>query len=83
MMPCKKTLLCSCKHPEKSRVLSLGSTGISAVNTGETILHSGIGIKPGIKSLGSNDKSKAALRNRLSDVKCLIIDERSMVSSDL
>ena len=83
MMSHKKTLLCSCKHPEKSRVLSLGPTGISAVNIGETIIHSDIGIKPGIKLLGSNDRSKVALRNRLSDMKCLFIDERSMVSSDL
>ena len=30
-----------------------------------------------------NDKSKAASRNRLSEVKLLIIDELSMVSSDL
>ena len=33
-----------------------------------------IGIKPGTKVLGLNDKSKAALRNRSSDVKFLIID---------
>ena len=29
--------------------------------------------------LGLNEKSKAALRNRLSEVKLLIIDELSMV----
>ena len=61
----------------------LGPTGISAVNIGGTTVHSGLGIKPGRKLLGLNDKSKAALRNRLSEVKLLIIDKLSMVSSDL
>ena len=61
----------------------LGATGIAAVNIVGTIIHSGLRIKPGIKQLCLNDKSKAALRNRLSEVKFLIIDELSMVSSDL
>ena len=33
--------------------------------------------------LGLNDKSNAALRNRLSEVKLLIIDQLSMVSNDI
>ena len=53
-----KTLLHHCKDPEKPRVLLLGPTGISAVNIGETTIHSGLGIKPRIKLLGLNDKSK-------------------------
>ena len=60
-----KTLLYHCKDPDKPRVLFLGPTGISAVNIGGTTIHSGLGIKPGIKLLGLNDKSKAALRNKL------------------
>ena len=63
-----KTLLYHCKDPGKPRVLLLGLTGISTVNIGGTTIH---------------DKSKAALRNKLSEVKFLIIDELSMVSSDL
>ena len=78
-----KTLLYHCKDPEKPRVLLLGPAGISAVNIGGTTIHSGLGIKPGTNLLGLNDKSKAVLRNRLSVVKLLIIDEFSMVSSDL
>ena len=78
-----KTLLYLCKDPEKPRVLLLRPTGISAVNIGGTTIHSSLAIKPGTKLLGLNDKSKAALRNRLSEVKLLIIDELSMVSSDL
>ena len=61
----------------------LRPTRISAVNIGGTTIHSGIGIKPGAKLLGLNDKSKAALRNRLPEVKFLIIDQLSMVLSDL
>ena len=78
-----KTLLYHCKDPEKPRVLLLGPTGISAVNIGGTTIHSCLGIIPGIRLLGLNDKSKAALRNKLSEVKFLIIDELSMVLSDL
>ena len=78
-----KTLFYHCKDPEKPRVLLLGPTGISAVNIGGTTIHSGLRIKPGTNLFGLNDKSKAALRNRLSEVKFLITDELSMVSSDL
>ena len=60
-----------------------GATGIAAVNIVGTIISSGLRIKPGIKPLCLNEKSKAALRNSLSEVKFLIIDELSMVSSDL
>ena len=78
-----KTLLYHCKDPEKPRVLLLGPTGISVVDIDGTTIHSGLAITPGTWLLGLNDKSKAALRNRLSEVKLLIIDERSMVSSNL
>ena len=57
----------------------LGPTGISAVNIGGTTIHSGRGIKPGVKLLGLSDKMKASLRNTLSEVKMVIIDEFSMV----
>ena len=78
-----KTMLYRCKDPEKIRVILLGHTGIPAVNIGGTTIHSGFAIKPGTKLLGLNEKSKAALRNRLSEVKLLIIDELSTISSDL
>ena len=72
-------MLYHCKNPEKLKVLLLGPTGISAVNIGGTTIHSGLETKLGTKLLGLNDKSKAALKNRLSEVKLLIIDELSMV----
>ena len=78
-----KTLLYHCKDPEKPGVLLLGPTQISTVPIGETTIHSGLGIKSGTKLLGLNENSKATLRNRLPEVKFLIIDELSMVSSDL
>ena len=58
-----KTLTYHCKDPEKPRVLLLGPTGISAVNIGRTIIHSGFGINPGPNVL--IDKSKAALNYKL------------------
>ena len=78
-----KSLLYHCKDPQKPRVLLIRPAEISAVNIGDTTIHSGLGIKPGIKLLVLNDKSKAALRNKLLEVEFLIIIELSIVSSDL
>ena len=60
--------------PEKPIVLLLGPTGISAANTGGTTIHSSPAIKPGKRLLGIKDKSKVALRYKLSEVKLLILD---------
>ena len=76
-------MLYHCQNPGKPRVILVAPTGISVVNIGGITINSGLAIKPGTKLLVLNDKSKAALRNRLSEVKLLIIDELSMVSSDL
>ena len=70
-----KTLHYHCKEPEKPRVLLLGPKGISALNIGGITFNSRLGIKPGTKSHGLNDKSEAALRNRLSELKLLLMDE--------
>ena len=59
-------LLYHSKEPDKPRVLLLGPTGTSAVNICGTTIHSGLGIKPGVKLLGLSDKMKARLRNKLS-----------------
>ena len=77
-----KTLCYHWQNLEKPGILLLWSTRISAVNVGRTSTFSFLGIEPGTK-LGLNDKSKAALRNRLSKVKVLVIDKIFMVSSDL
>ena len=62
-------MLYNFKDPEKPRVLLLGPAGIPAANIGSTTIHSGLGGKPAISLLGLNDKSKSALRNKLSEVK--------------
>ena len=76
-------LLYHSKEPDKPRVLLLGPTGTSAVNICGTTIHSGLGIKPGVKLLGLSDKMKGSLRNKLSEVKMVITDEFPMVLSDL
>ena len=76
-------MLYCCKDSEKPTFFLLRPTVKSLVNINRTTIHSGLGIKPGTKLLGLNDKSQVDLRNRLSEVKLLIIDELSMVTSDL
>ena len=78
-----KTLVEDCKEPKNARILSLWLTVTSLVNISGINISSGLGIKPGTKLLGLNDKSKTALRNRLSEVKYLIIDDLLKVSSNL
>ena len=78
-----KTLLYNCRDPKKPRVVLFGPTRISLVNIGEIVTHFAHGMEPGSKLLGLNDKSKATLRNKLSEVNFLIIDHLSMASSDL
>ena len=78
-----KTLLYHCEDPDRPKVNLLEPTAISAVNIGGALIYSGLVIKPGTKLLGLNDKSKTPLRRKLSEVKLLIIEYFSLVSSDL
>lgn len=71
------------KPPEKPKVLLLGPKGLSTMHIGVTTIHFGIGIKPGTTLLGLNNKSKAVLRNKLSEVKFFVKYELSMVLIDL
>ena len=70
-----KTLLYHCKNPVKAKALLFGSTGISVANVGGVTNYSGLKSKPGRKfqKLFLNNKPKAVLRNRLSEMKSLII----------
>ena len=71
---------------EKAKVLLLAPTGVAAINIGDTTIHTGLNIPVGCfgKHLPPlSDKMRSMLRNRLSEVKVLIIDEVSMVSNDL
>ena len=78
-----KTLLYHSSDLDKPRVLLLGPTGISAVNINGTTIHSGLGIPLHGNMQSLSQKQKAYLKNKLSEVKLIIIDEISMVSSDL
>ena len=68
------TLLYYRKEPEKLRVLLLGLIGASAAKIGGGTIHSSFTIKPRKKLFGLSGKSKVVF---------LILDELSMVSSDL
>ena len=78
-----KTLLYHCKSKEKARVHLLGPTEILVVNIGRTAIHFCLGINTDTKQVVLNEKSRAALKIRLSVVRLLIIGEFSLVSSNL
>ena len=81
-----KTLSYHGKDPEKCRVKNCAPTGIAACNVDGNTLHSELGIPVG--SFGKTipkltDKKRSALRNKLSELRLLIVDEISMVSNKM
>ena len=60
----------------KPRILLLTPTEAAAIN-----IHSGLGINVGSKLYPLNYQQHAALRNKLLEVRLMIIDEIYMVSS--
>ena len=81
-----KTLSYHGKELEKPYVMLLAPTGIATINIGENTIHSGLSIP--VKQYGKtvpklSDKIRSSLRNKLSEVRLLIIDEVSMVSNKL
>ena len=70
-------------NPDKQRVLILAPIGVAATNINGATVHSGLGIGIGKGFFPLNDKQRGILRNKLSEVKLVIIDEISMVSSIL
>ena len=60
----------------------LAPTGVAAVNINGTTIHSGLGIRVKLYAPLS-DKMRASLRNKLSEITAVIIDEISMVSDKL
>ena len=67
--------------PEKPRKLILAPTGAAAINIDGTAIHTPLGINIGHKLYPLNDRQGGILRNKLSEIKFIIIDEISMVSS--
>ena len=68
------------------KVLLMTPIGVAAVNIDGTTIHTALDILIGsfcknLTPLG--DKMKSSLRNKLSDLKVMIVDEISMVSNDL
>ena len=69
--------------PEKPRILILAPAGMAAINIDGTTIHTALGINVGHKLSPLNDRQRGILRNKLSEIKFIIIDEISMVSSVL
>ena len=68
---------------KKPRVLLLAPTGVAAININGTTIHSALGTNIGGKLYPLSEQHRAALRNNLSEVRLIVIDEISMVSSVL
>ena len=76
----------ACANVEKPKVLLMAPTGVAAINIDGTTIHTALNIPIGNfgKNLPPlNSQMKSRLRNKLSDLKVLMIDEISMVSNDL
>ena len=71
---------------EETKVLLLALTGVASINIDGTTMHTGLNIPVGCfgKHLPPlSDKMGSILRNGLSEVKVIIIDEVLMVFNDL
>ena len=60
----------------------LSLIGVVLVNISKATIHSGLGINVGNRMFPLNDHQYTTLRNKLSEVKLVITDEISMVSSE-
>ena len=67
--------------PEKPMILILAPTGVAAINIDGTTIHTAPGINAGHKLYSLNDGQRGILRNKLSEIKFIIIDKISKVSS--
>ena len=76
-----KTLSYGVAVIEKLKVLLMALTVVAAIQVDGTTIHTALGI--GTKLSPLYDKMKRSLRNHLSDLKVIVIDEISMVSNEL
>ena len=83
----KKALSYRSGSSEKEKILMLAPTGVAAINIDGTTIHSALGIpadRNNVKNIPRlSDKKRSALRNKLSDLCVIVIDEISMVSNKL
>ena len=75
-----KLLLYRGERLDKPRVLLLVPTGVSSININDTTLHSALGLPCQGPLYPLNNKMLDSLRNKLSEVELIVIDEISMVS---
>ena len=71
---------------DKPKVLLLAPTGVAAINISGTTIHSGLSIPPEARGKSVpklSDEKRSLLRSKFSELKVIIIDEISMVSSML
>ena len=78
-----KLVLWKDRDHEKPRILLLAPAGVTPVNINGITIHFGAGIGIDKAFCPLSDKQRVLLRNKLSEVKMIIIDEISMVSSIL
>ena len=78
-----KVFLYRSGDPTKPRVLLLAPKGVAVININGNKVHYGLHIPCRHKLLPLNIENKAQLRNKYSEVELVIIDEISMVSSNL
>ena len=81
-----KTLSYGNVSVDKPKILPMSPTGVAAVSVDGTAIHTALNIPLGsfrknLPPLG--DRMKASLKNKLSDLKVIIVDKISMVSNDL
>ena len=80
---CEYWLTYGNKHPDKPSVIKLAPTGRAANIIDGCTLHSGLKIGFGNKHTPLSDKLRPSMQNELSDLSVVIIDELSMVKSDM
>ena len=80
-MAITKLLIHKGGNPVKARIHVLTKTGVAAATVSGTTKHSTLGINVGSKMFLINDRQRISLRNKLSEVRTLIIDEFYMVFS--
>ena len=68
---------------EKPRILLLAPNGVAVINVNGQTIHSDLGINVGGKLYPLSEQHRAALRNKLSEVRLIIIDKISVVSTVL
>ena len=80
-MSLNKLLMYKGGDPEKPRTILLAPTRVATVLINGAKIHCGIQINIRGITFPLNDREQAVLRNNLSKVKIIIIDESSIVSS--